>query len=147
MFIHDFAEVAVPFDVLEQLIADLPAMLSAMVGPSFDITMIGSTDEWPVLCGIAHKRDDGVVRSVVWDGGRSGLIPAVEADIGIFPGGGYTSHIEIMGTYSTGLDSLSSRRSRTVHYRAVMGVRRLLRALAAHFGPDPIPVQPVHVDR
>jgi len=147
MFIHDFAEVAVPFDVLEGLVADLPRILSALVGQSFDLTMVGASYEWPVLCGPIYQRADGVVRSVTWEAGRSGLIPAIDADIGVFPGGGSTSHIEIMGTYRAPADLISPEVSRAVHYRAVMGVRRLLQAVAHQLGPDPIPVQSVRLAR
>lgn len=140
MFIHDFAEVALPFSTVRPFVAAVPTWMAALIGPSFDLTMAGGGSPWPVVCSPIRQREDGVVVSLFWEGGRGGMIPTVEADLGFFPSGRYTSHIEVMGTYSPVVEPFAGTHSRSVHFATVMGVRRLLMALADRLSPEPIPL-------
>jgi hypothetical protein len=147
MFIHDFAEVQLSLGALGNELSDLPELLSRLVGPAFDQTMTSGSAPWPVSYGPPRRRDDGWVYPVWWPGGRGGLVPAVDADLGFFPSSDGTCHLEIMGTYTPSQRRLPADRTRRAHLQTVMGVRRLVQSLAAGLGDaDPIPVGPARFE-
>jgi hypothetical protein len=146
MFLHDFAEVPSSFDGISTALAELPELLSNLIGPAFDLSVSERASPWPVSYGVPRRRDDGWVYPVWWPEGRGGLIPAIEADLGFFPRDNHTCHVELMGTYTgTIAGELSAAHGRRAHYQTVMGVRRLLEGLATRLSRPPIPGGPAQL--
>lgn len=142
MFLHDFAEVQSSFDAVSDALAALPELLSELIGPAFDLSVADRSGPWPVSYGVPRPRDDGWVYPVWWPGGRGGLVPAVEADLGFFPRDAYSCHVELMGTYARGVE-LTPVQGRRAHQETVLGIRRLLQRLADELGRPAIPSGPV----
>ena len=147
-FIHDFADVRLPPLALVDEPVDLPALLARLVAPAFDQTVDLDAEPWPVESGPVLRRDDGWVYPVQWPAGRGGLVPAVEADLGLYPTTEAGSHLELLGTYTPWPGPpVPSRFARSAHLRTVQGVRRLVLALAEGLATDPIAVGPVRSGR
>jgi hypothetical protein len=146
MFLHDFAEVPNSFDTVSSLLVELPALLSQLVGPAFDLSISEQAAPWSISYGEPRPRDDGWVYPVWWPEGRGGLVPAVQADLGFFPRDGHSCHLELMGTYSLAA-SVTPAHDRRIHHEVVMGARRLLESLAVRLARPAIPTGPVRLDQ